>query len=223
MKKDGEKIGKEKDRQPGVQGEERKNGSPNAGEESPFSILRRRTRDGNREGALKEGERKKDIPTGDAVLAALGGTQPRGPEAAGTPAPGRLDPALTDKLVDRILVSAPQPGGQAEVRISLREDVLPGTEVRIQRLPDGGVKVQFVTDNPQAERQLNQTQLAGLQQMLGENLRAEVRVSTLRTDGSMTSDSGSGGSQNRGGGGQDAQGDSRQRSSQYDLYGEEYA
>jgi hypothetical protein len=127
---------------------------------------------------------------------------------------------MTTKLVDRILVSAADAKGNAEVRITLREEVLPGTEIRIQRQPDGGVTVQFVTNDVRAEQMLGSRQLTDLQNTLAQSLGAEVRVSTIRTDGSMSADAGTSGGQQeggrQGGGAQDGQRD--RRSSQHDLF-----
>lgn len=221
----------EKDVKEGFGRGEGKGESSPTGQDSLFSVLGRLSGQGKREpGERGDGLPGHDgpgretlagdtpgraLPGAEALLAALGGQPTRGPE--GVTARHELDPVLTNKLVDRILVSAPDAGGPAEVRISLRDDALPGTEVRIQRLADGGVRVQFVTENPQAERLLGQNQLNGLQQALGESLRAEVRVSTIRSDGSLSSEADGGGQQEQGGG-QGQEGDSRRRSSQYDLY-----
>ncbi len=183
--------------------------------DSPFSAIARQHRDRqDREPG------RKTMPDGDALLASLGGIQPqaRTGETQAAPAVQGLDSALTDKLVDRILVSSPE-SGQGEVRIALKDDLLPGTEVRIQRGADGSLSVRFVTDNPVSERLLGKEQLSSLQNALGQTMQTEVRVQTVRTDGSMSSEADSGGQQNRGGQqGQQDQGDSRQRSRQYDLF-----
>ncbi len=202
--------------------------------DSPFAVSRGHTqKPGNKEAGYREpmGREpldrepgKKTMPDGDALLASLGGLQPqpqvRTGETQASQAVQGLDATLTDKLVDRILVSSPE-SGQAEVRIALKDDLLPGTEVRIQRAQDGSVSVQFVTDNPAAERMLGKEQLTSLQNALGQTLHTEVKVHTVRTDGSMSSEADSGGQQNPGGGQGQDQGDSRQRSRQYDIFDEE--
>lgn len=211
-------------------GEKAEAGGPHKGDSplvphgnSPFSAIRGR-QGGNREGGQEREQGGKDGPQpGDAILAGLFGQQVRQTEApagVGATAPASLDPGLTDKLVDRILVSAPDATGQTEVRLSLREDVLPGTEIRIQRAQDGSLHIQFVTDHPRAERALGAAQLTDLQQAIGQGLQVEVRVSTIRTDGSMSSDTGSsrdGGEGKRGEGGQ-SDGQGQQRSRQHDLF-----
>lgn len=185
------------------------------------SALRRESRE-NRRDALS-GEEGQSLPRGDAVLAGLAGqresqaiaqaAQPLAVE--NTP---RIDGDLTAKLVDRILVSATDAKGNAEVRISLREDILPGTEIRIQRHPDGGVQVHFVTNDIRAEQMLGQSRIGDLQNVLSQSLQVEVRVATIRTDGSMTADAGTGGEQGQQGrGGQDGQ-PRDGRSRQHDLF-----
>jgi hypothetical protein len=125
--------------------------------------------------------------------------------------------------VDRILVSAADAKGNAEVRISLRENVLPGTEIRIQHQADGSVAVRFVTNDLRAEQMLGSRQLADLQTTLARNLNVEVSVSTVRPDGSLSAEAGIRGERKsggqgvgQGGGAQDGQGDGRSR--QHDLF-----
>jgi hypothetical protein len=168
----------------------------------------------------KQGEEALIAPRGEAILANIAPPKETTPVAApaAVDAP-RLDADTTTKLVDRILVSAADAKGNAEVRLSLREDVLPGTEIRIQRQPDGGVTVQFVTNDVRAEQMLGSRQLNDLQNTLAQSLNVEVRVSTVRTDGSMSADAGTGGQQEggrQGGGAQDEQRDRRSR--QHDLF-----
>ncbi|MDR2160657.1 MAG: hypothetical protein LBO77_00705, partial [Desulfovibrio sp.] len=66
----------------------------------------------------------------------------------------------------------------------------PGTEIRIQRQPDGNISVQFVTNDVRSEQFLGTNQLTGLRDVLTQNLQVEVRVTTVRPDGAMTADSG---------------------------------
>lgn len=51
--------------------------------------------------------------------------------------------ALAEKLVERILVSGPD--GGHEIRLTLGKDVLPGTEIRLQRGSDGVLSVYLAT------------------------------------------------------------------------------
>lgn len=194
---------------------------------SVFSVLNRadakKTASEQRDGKTL-GEDIVATPRGDAVLAGVaspGGTVsaagPAAPAEAGAP---RIDADMAVRLAERILVSAADAKGDAEARITLREDVLPGTEVRITRQADGGVSVQFVTGDARAEQMLGSHRLGDLQQMLAQSLQAEVRVTTVRPDGSMSADSGTGGrqdSQSQGQGGQDGQ-PRDGRSRQHDLF-----
>ena len=198
---------------------------------SVFSLLTRREGKGQGggqgEGKAHGGEERefgepgKDMPRGEAILAGLMGGVKEQQAAAPVSGPDtmpRIDSELTGKLVDRILVSAADSKGAPEVRISLREDILPGTEIRIQRQPDGGVAVQFVTNDVRAEQMLASRQLTDLQNVLVQNLQVEVRVTTIRTDGSMSADAGTSGQQGQQGrgGGQDQPQDGRSR--QHDLF-----
>ena len=194
---------------------------------SAFSLSARRADrgqgGGKGEGRDQGGEgggQQAHLPRGDAILAGLiGGVKEQQLQAsAQVGGAARIDGDLTSKLVDRILVSAADSKTGAEVRISLREDILPGTEIRIQRQADGGLSVQFVTNDVRAEQMLGQRQLTELQNVLAQNLQVEVRVATIRTDGSMSADAGTSGQhgQQRGSGGQDQQQDGRSR--QHDLF-----
>ncbi|MDR2892623.1 MAG: hypothetical protein LBV80_06015 [Deltaproteobacteria bacterium] len=192
---------------------------------SPFGILPQRGRKDGESGGQENSQDKGQetiFLTGDAVLANMGGTKeiPSPGTVAGADTASRIDADITAKLVDRILVSAPDATGGAEVRISLREDILPGTEIRIQRQADGGISVQFVTGDIRGEQMLGARQIGDLQNVLAGSLGVEVRVSTVRPDGSMSADAGAGGEQGHGGkegqggsggnGGQSRDGRSRQ-------------
>lgn len=56
-----------------------------------------------------------------------------------------MDFELTDKLVDRILVSDKQ--GENEVRIQLSDDVLKDTEITLKRLSDGSLEIKLNSNN----------------------------------------------------------------------------
>jgi hypothetical protein len=140
------------------------------------------------------------IPPGESILMgmqhaasqqAVSGNAPplvRAPLQAENPA--RPGGELLSRLADRILVSAADASGPREVRVSLREDVLPGTEIRIRRQPDGNVSVRFVTSDIRSEQLLGANQLTELRDVLARNLQVEVRVTTVRADGAMIADSG---------------------------------
>ena len=95
------------------------------------------------------------------------------PDSAQTPAPRAAE--LAEKVADRILVSAPEPGSSGEVRISLKESVLDGSDVRIFR-DEGELRIVFVPKTEAAGRFLADNGRL-FQQALGERLQDErVRV-----------------------------------------------
>ena len=128
---------------------------------------------------------------------------------AGVPEPGRGDapdtvpapvsrPAeLAEQVADRILVSVPKPGSGGEVRISLKESVLDGSDVRVFR-ESGELKIVF-HPRTEAAGQFLADNGTVLQQALGERLQDErVRVEVEPPDPGGT-------------GQQDNEGRSRQR------------
>lgn len=87
-----------------------------------------------------------------------------------------IDTAL-QKLADQIQVSAKDAVNGAEVRISLKDSVLPGTEIRIQRL-GGELTVTMNTTSAEAGNFLAQHE-ANLQKMLAErfsNDKVQVNI-----------------------------------------------
>ncbi|WP_257265518.1 type III secretion HpaP family protein [Endozoicomonas sp. ONNA2] len=87
-----------------------------------------------------------------------------------------IDTAL-QKLADQIQVSAKDAVNGAEVRISLKDSVLPGTEIRIQRL-GGELTVTMNTSSAEAGNFLAQHE-ANLQKMLAErfsNDKVQVNI-----------------------------------------------
>jgi type III secretion system needle length determinant len=177
--------------------------------------------------ASKERNPPAGMSPGDSILMGLhqGAARPENIQNVTPSAPiqtvAQTNGELLTRLADRILVSAPDAGGPREVRLMLREEVLPGTEIRIQRQPDGNVSVQFVTNDVRAEQLLGVSQLNDLQSVLTRGLHVDVRVVTVRPDGGLTAEAGgqsdSGGGQNRGQhGGQGQPGDGRSR--QHDIF-----
>ncbi len=83
---------------------------------------------------------------------------------------------LTEKIVSRILVSAPDDAAKTpEVRITLDNGIMKGTEVRITR--DGNeLNVSFFTETADAGNLLSQQQ-GIMKQTLSQNLRLDVHVS----------------------------------------------
>ena len=91
---------------------------------------------------------------------------------------------LADEVADRILVSMPDSNAPGEVRISLKQSILDGSEVRISH--DGGeLEVVFVARTESAERLLVDIR-EPFQQKLGERLqdqRVHVEVEASNRGG----------------------------------------
>ena len=105
-----------------------------------------------------------------------GAPEPRNiaaPETVQSPASRAVE--IADQVADRILVAAPEPGTSGEVRISLRESVLDGSDVRIFR-EAGELRIVFLP-RTEAAGQLLTDNGTVFQQALGERLQDEkVRV-----------------------------------------------
>ena len=102
--------------------------------------------------------------------------------------------ALAEKLVERILVSGPD--GGHEIRLTLGKDVLPGTEIRLQRGSDGVLSVQLATDNAASFQTLVGAQ-ESLKARLG-SFEKDVRVEVISERGGAEAESGDGRRQSRG-------------------------
>lgn len=106
--------------------------------------------------------------TGDSILRAMQGT------AKADTKPAADVQQTTDALVDRILVSADKADGTSEVRIRLRDDILPGTEITIRRDADS-VHVNLVTTDTSSHAFLNEHR-QGLEMQLAQKLEGKVSV-----------------------------------------------
>lgn len=152
-----------------------------AGIDNPFA------RHGRGEG--KESKDSAGQTDGNTVLAALQGNHSPAPSASDAfssqevrhagPTRG-AEAQLHTQLAERILSSLPTANTPAEVRISLKESVLPDTEIRIQRT-EKSLEVQFVTGSNTTEQVLS-PQLRDLQTTLSQRFTGEVRVSLERPD-----------------------------------------
>jgi type III secretion system needle length determinant len=83
-------------------------------------------------------------------------------------------PELASKLADRILVSQPD-AAQQEVRISLGKDIMPDTEICLQRDLNGQLNIIITSKNPSSFQTLVAEQHT-LRQLLEKQEGAEVRV-----------------------------------------------
>ena len=97
-----------------------------------------------------------------------------------------IDAAL-QKLADQIQVSAKDAVNGAEVRITLKDSVLPGTEIRIQR-QGGELTVVMNTSSAEAGNFLAQHE-ASLQKMLAERFSNDKVQVTINMSGGDNQDS----------------------------------
>lgn len=127
--------------------------------------------------------------------------QPQGQLASQAPSAPSLSPATAGpaaaataarcgELVERILVSAPEPasrpGSLPEVRLKVDEAWLPRTEIAIVRDADGALAVEFLSDSVESQRFLLPN-LANLRTRLEENVDAP-RVVVRMSEGSQGGD-----------------------------------
>ena len=91
-----------------------------------------------------------------------------------SPAPPADLSKIVGEIADRILVSSPadNPSGMQEIRIHLKESVLPNTEVRIYRHA-GSLQVEFLTGSKNSQMFIEQRQ-PDIQKILGERLANET-------------------------------------------------
>ncbi len=91
-----------------------------------------------------------------------------------SPAPPVDLSKIVGEIADRILVSSPadNPSGMQEIRIHLKESVLPNTEVRIYRHA-GSLQVEFLTGSKDSQMFIEQRQ-PDIQKILGERLTNET-------------------------------------------------
>ena len=92
---------------------------------------------------------------------------------------------IVGEIAERILVSSPadNPSGVQEIRIHLKESVLPNTEVRIYRNA-GSLQIEFVTNSKDSQMFIEQRQ-PDIQKVLSERLTDET-VTVSVQDGQQT-------------------------------------
>ncbi|MDR2788743.1 MAG: hypothetical protein LBD06_10415 [Candidatus Accumulibacter sp.] len=88
--------------------------------------------------------------------------------------------ATVRHLVDQILVSHPDQAGDREVRLRVRDSVLPDTEIRLSRGADGCLSVTLATGRGDAFQTLVAAQME-LKQALDSRENQEVRLVVLDT------------------------------------------
>ncbi|MBI1247961.1 hypothetical protein GC197_08995 [bacterium] len=131
-------------------------------------------------GKGKEGKEATEVTSpGDQILKSFG----RFEGVAKADAPPPLDSpksleGIIQAVADKMLVS--EASGNREVRIMLKDSILPGTEVRISQQA-GKMQVQFVTDSAKSQEMLSQHQ-AILQQRLNDKLTAHDVVVSVEME-----------------------------------------
>lgn len=108
-------------------------------------------------------------------------------QAAPAPEASAMDNADLQKLVDRILVSTPEGGGN-EVRLTLGSQTLPDTEIILHRDTDGMLSVTLSSTNASSFQTLVSSQ-GSLQQMLEQLENRSVRVEVYSETGREDNDS----------------------------------
>ncbi len=150
---------------------------------------------------------------GDQILRSLLGSQqaPQPEAAAGAATTARVDGIndLAAAVAQRILVSDPSAGGEHEVRILLKGEMLGGTEVRITRT-HGDLLVRLITPSSPTAQQI-QAHAAELQNALAGRLNATVKVSVDVQGGGGQQEAQQGAQQRTGGSGDASGGDGRSR------------
>jgi type III secretion system needle length determinant len=97
---------------------------------------------------------------------------------AGSAAPRSTE--MVERLVEQILVSPPDQAGEKEVRLTVRNSVLPDTEIRLSRGTDGLLSVTLATGRNDAFQTLVAAQ-AELKQALDAREDREVRLIVVDT------------------------------------------
>ncbi len=87
---------------------------------------------------------------------------------------------IASQVAERILVSDPSSSQPVEVRIQLKQEVLPDTEIRITH-NDGNVDVEFVTMSPRSADIIGQGKPL-LENMMQERLNTPVSVHITQTN-----------------------------------------
>gem|GEM_PF-3585627 len=135
-----------------------------------------------REDGPKGSEREAGPLSGAAILRGLQG--PGAEAAGGLAGPGDIEGRLEalSEIADRLLVSEPG-SADKEIRILIKESVLPGAEVRLT-LKEGSVGVSFVCQNEQSALFLERHR-ADLERRLENRLGgpADVQVNRENSEG----------------------------------------
>jgi type III secretion system needle length determinant len=142
---------------------------------------------GDNRGRDSDKTKEKDRPEANPANAILQNMMPKDAveEAKAVDAPQPVPQSslndVVQQVADRILVGESSETGQTEVRITLKDNVLNGTEIRISENA-GAYEVTFVADNKDVENFLANRQ-EQLSTALGEKLDREIKVAVTDRDG----------------------------------------
>lgn len=149
----------------------------------------------------RDTEKKDKQEEGSPANAILQNMMPKDAPVAETKAVDAPQPVqqlndVVQQVADRILVGESSETGQAEVRITLKDSVLDGTEIRVTENA-GAYEITFVADNKDIETFLanRQEQIAT---SLGEKLDKEIKVAVTDRDGTPNQQGDDRGRQNQG-------------------------
>jgi type III secretion system needle length determinant len=111
------------------------------------------------------------VTLGHSILQSLDSQSTAAAQVSGPATAERIEHVsnLMNEMADRVLVTDPMHGQNAEVRIKIAENIMPGTEVRVWREDGGQLRVEFDTTNAYWARVLNDS-TTQLSQRLSERL-----------------------------------------------------
>jgi type III secretion system needle length determinant len=138
----------------------------------------------------EQGQNPAPASMADAILASMGKVETRSPEqVAGKEQSGNFA-KTAEAICERILVSEKDVSGRQEIRISLKNDILPDTEIRLVR-DDKGLHITLVTTSAES-RQFLESRQQGLEDFLSQRMKEKfsVSVSDDRKQQSEQGDSG---------------------------------
>jgi type III secretion system needle length determinant len=159
---------------PARRGEERGRATPDSDEADPRGNDAPKGRE--RKSSVQQGTGETAAPLASVADRILNNLSSK-PEEPSAPPPGSSGADLAEvvrAVADRMMVGASGPGGQQEVRIVLKNQVLGGTEIRLSEV-EGSLQVHFLAGSPQAESLLR-ARRQEISSALGERLRRSVRV-----------------------------------------------
>lgn len=169
-----------------AKGEKKPGSQQTTDDKSPGTTSRRTEKRGDEGSKQKQGDSGRDgerqsYSPGDAILQSLAKQEvgdagtPVQASAGGPPETSQTMEKIAQQVASQVLVSDPASGGR-EVRITLKDSILPGTEVRIAENA-GKLEVQFLTNSRDSQTTLAENQMA-LQQRLTDKLgQRDVAVS----------------------------------------------